>query len=261
MNLSSNASSEEIRAAYRSLIKQYHPDKNSSEQASEFTLKLNEAYDVLSDPEKKSQYDNRFYQAPAEETIYEEDPREVYRREYIRQKAETVREAQETEVRRQHTQFRLGRLLSFPILAFALLVIMDRYLPAHISTDIPIVGWQVGSGGGRHGSTRTYTSFMKSDHATYEVPNALHINYDYYAAEKEPIIIMATPILRTIKSYAVCNGNIKTIYPVLGTPLLPLLILISAAFIASRRKFSYTAYVFRFLPPLLLAAELVFYIF
>ena len=52
------ASEEEIKKAYRAKALQYHPDKNQGNQAAEEMFKkINEAYSVLSDPKKRSDYD------------------------------------------------------------------------------------------------------------------------------------------------------------------------------------------------------------
>ena len=52
------ASQKDIRSAYRSLARQYHPDVNGGEKTSEEKFKqINEAYGVLSDPEKRRKYD------------------------------------------------------------------------------------------------------------------------------------------------------------------------------------------------------------
>ncbi|WP_337843877.1 DnaJ C-terminal domain-containing protein [Thermus sp.] len=52
-----NATQEEIKRAYKRLARQYHPDVNKSPEAEEKFKEINEAYAVLSDPEKRKIYD------------------------------------------------------------------------------------------------------------------------------------------------------------------------------------------------------------
>ena len=57
LGVSKNASPDEIKSAYRKLSKQFHPDVNKDPNAEEKFKQINEAYSVLSDPNKKAQID------------------------------------------------------------------------------------------------------------------------------------------------------------------------------------------------------------
>ena len=57
LGIDRNANSDDIKKAYRKLALKYHPDKNHDTKAAEIFREINEAYSVLSDTEKRSQYD------------------------------------------------------------------------------------------------------------------------------------------------------------------------------------------------------------
>ena len=57
LGISKGASDDEIKKAYRKLAKQYHPDVNKAPDAEAKFKEINEAYEVLSDPNKKATYD------------------------------------------------------------------------------------------------------------------------------------------------------------------------------------------------------------
>ena len=57
LGVDKNASSDDIKKSYRKLAKKYHPDINKEAGAEEKFKEINEAYEVLSDPQKKQIYD------------------------------------------------------------------------------------------------------------------------------------------------------------------------------------------------------------
>lgn len=58
LGIGKDASEDEIKKAYRSLAKKYHPDLNPDNKEAETKFKeANQAYEILSDPEKRSRYD------------------------------------------------------------------------------------------------------------------------------------------------------------------------------------------------------------
>jgi curved DNA-binding protein CbpA len=57
LQVSENASFQEIKRAYRRLARQYHPDRNNSSFAEDMIKKINASFEVLSDKDKRVEYD------------------------------------------------------------------------------------------------------------------------------------------------------------------------------------------------------------
>ena len=77
LQINQNASPEIIDKAYKTLAKKYHPDlqeESNKKQAEEILKEINEAYEILSNPDKKALYDQNL----KNETISQEDYDEIY---------------------------------------------------------------------------------------------------------------------------------------------------------------------------------------
>ena len=69
LGVNRESSPDEIKKAYRKLALQYHPDKNPNDPSAEERFKqINQAYSVLSDPDKRAHYDRYGTEAAGAET-------------------------------------------------------------------------------------------------------------------------------------------------------------------------------------------------
>ncbi len=64
LGVAPNAPYEEIRNAYRSVMAAYHPDVNKARNAAQLAEHINKAWEVLRDPQRRSQYDNSITKRP-----------------------------------------------------------------------------------------------------------------------------------------------------------------------------------------------------
>ena len=85
LGVSKDATPDEIKKAYRKLVKQYHPDSNGNSYNTDFFFrKIQEAYEVLSDPRKRAEYDqmnskeNQQKRQKEFEDVFEETVQQAY---------------------------------------------------------------------------------------------------------------------------------------------------------------------------------------
>jgi len=134
------ANEEEIKRAYRRLAVAFHPDKNPSLEAGIIIKEINEAYEVLGDSQKRSQYDfqlaNPYTQDPR---AYHRDP--AYRRKYQPgYKPPPPKPSPRMELMRHSLGFM--RFVSFSGLVFCLVLGVDYFLPPAVLRERVIVDMQ-----------------------------------------------------------------------------------------------------------------------
>ena len=139
LNVSHNASADEIKRSFRQLALKFHPDRNPDPTAEIIFKEINEAYDVLSDPLKKQLYDQRL-QNPLAEVLTEpqqsahRDP--AYRRKRPQKpSAPKIPEA----IQLMMDYFKYVRWLSRIGLIFSMSIFLDYVLP-YEQVDETIVG-------------------------------------------------------------------------------------------------------------------------
>jgi hypothetical protein len=256
LGVSRDASTNEIRKAYRALIKKYHPDINAGADAIRMTAMINEAYETLTDREKRSAYDNRIFAVDLNDI--QEDPDEVYKREYDAKKAEQGREKARKKTEREAKLYQVGRVLCYPIILFSLAVIVDYYLPVHTEVDTPVFGYQKSYTGrsypGGRRSFDVHASYVKTTQYEFRVPDHLHVDYNYAADQKKPLYIEFTPIFETFTRVGVDEGEYVVMYDIPGSIytfiFFPVPYILLALSVAVLRDSEYTRrrYILSFMP-------------
>lgn len=172
LGLSTSASADEIKRNFRKLVVQYHPDKNPDPHAADRIREINEAYDVLGDPDRKQQYDNRYtgpsYHAP--QPTPHRDP--AYRR------------ARPNWAPKEDPQFVIMKqsmpyvhLLLKVVIVFCLFLFFDYFLPSQQSEEVITKKTQHharGRGNSYHSSDVIYTD--KGTRFQIDLDNSYSLN-------------------------------------------------------------------------------------
>jgi len=109
LGVARSATATEIKAAYRRLIAQHHPDLNPSPQASDITAALNQAFAVLSDEKKRKLYDEELDQAAPVDAVSVEFTRHAAGRSHFSSQCQNCGR-QDTTLRISHFSYTLSFL-------------------------------------------------------------------------------------------------------------------------------------------------------
>ena len=131
LEVSKNATQAEIKASYRSLAKKYHPDKSNSPRAAQLFAEINEAYEVLSDPEKRLQYDQK-PNSTNYKTYNPQRPATSRSRARSRQRPAYASSKQQVDATPYVPYFKRVSYLAF---AISLFLCLDFLLPRKISQE------------------------------------------------------------------------------------------------------------------------------
>lgn len=193
LGVSSQASEAEVKAAYRRLVKMYHPDVHKGNNSAEMIRNLNAAYDILSDPVKKRAYDNRWSTAAAQ-NVYQkrEDPRVRRARENLRRNREEAARRREEYLRMAGKTYKALQLFSWFGLIVASLFIFDQRIPQIKFQEVVLRGWIEDRGA----SIDHSVSYLETENFIVAVPTRFYLSYDYDSPDASDLTISVSPIFQ-----------------------------------------------------------------
>lgn len=247
LGVSANATDEEIRSAYRRLVKLHHPDSNPEADGQDIRS-INWAYETLTDPEKRS----RYFQpelTPVDVGDPEEDPVEVYKREFKwRQWQREQREKQE-KIAHETDVIRVMRFVNIPIFIFVVLLTVDRMLPAVSRVEKILESTKEFRSGRR---TSVEYSFIRTENFKMYFATPMYVYLDSFSKDTIMVTIRLSPIFKVPMSASYFYDNATSTGAVVKTVHARSFIVTSIALFCMVsfvwRQHSSTAYAFCFLP-------------
>ncbi|WP_462247856.1 J domain-containing protein [Ekhidna sp.] len=130
LGISADATQGQIKAAFRKMVKQYHPDINPDPSAGNQMILINEAYEVLSDHTTRNLYDLFLQGVPVKTVLEETSPEQRHKAEYVRNRIRKERIRMEKQFRYKQGFYRRFRVVNMIFFAFSLLLTFDYYSSA-----------------------------------------------------------------------------------------------------------------------------------
>ncbi|HTJ48671.1 MAG TPA: hypothetical protein VL443_04380 [Cyclobacteriaceae bacterium] len=189
---------------------------------------------------------------------YEEDPVEIYKREFKRKRWEKEQAQKAKTEQYRRTSHKYFRFLAFPAALFALILIIDKYLPGNVYQETVDKGWQERTGGSRR-SRGELISFMQTENFELAVPHEIHLHYPYNESNRPPLLIAVSPIFKIPLHATVDMNNKQYKFDILETIhsfYLPLtwMLLITSLVCIYFKQYSWSTYTFAFVPAIILFA-------
>jgi hypothetical protein len=135
LGLPFNASKEEIRKQFRNLAKQYHPDRNKSENATELFQLIKEAYDYLME-ETPSIANLDFESTPSEEVKRMERIRKAKERIKAKREADEKIKVANYQKLTSGFQWKIFSVISYMALFSAFVLLIEPILPSHFEKQV-----------------------------------------------------------------------------------------------------------------------------
>ncbi|HEX6892904.1 MAG TPA: DnaJ domain-containing protein [Chryseolinea sp.] len=133
LGVSRTSSNADIRRAYRKLAVTYHPDKNSDPNAESIFKEINQAYEVLGDPEKRRAYDQGFEILLG---LPGQSPEPSHRDPRYRPRPRTYRKSDREELRELMAKYlRYFNWISIGCFVFCCLLAVDFLWPQQIANE------------------------------------------------------------------------------------------------------------------------------
>ena len=148
LGVTPSASEDEIRRAYRTLAKRHHPDRVPAERRSAARIemaRINAAHDVLSDPERRAQYDSQQgYSTPVGSPSVPEQEEADRHRQTVRRAVDTSWRPQGRHEHLRRRSFERGRVLTLTsgvLLGIVLLAALVSHQLLGLDTTSARCGW------------------------------------------------------------------------------------------------------------------------